>query len=457
MAEIHPRIVGSEMEWGIMGRLEGTDRFSEIPDLHSVASNYHHPQIDYLSTFLSNGGRFYQDSGNHLEYATPEDISLEQFVTNEFSGEQIVIDALHRFIKGEEKYDAVKVRKRVIDDKNNTWGYHINLLADRATTQDSTKDLHLMGLHFATSLPLLGGGAIVANQQSDQLHYTFGQKINDLHYDYIHGTTQTQKAVINLRDEPLSDGIRFRRVHITSTDPHILPWATWMTMGSYSLILRAIEQRRPHQLQLPTGGNARNPLLEMAMQNNHDLTMRKTLHELGNRTLKQFDVQHELLQIVEQTDHTDEEAAVLREWKTAIDDLETNPKLLNYRSDAITRLTLIRHALNAKNEDPSNMESTVARERDELYDTVAKIQRHDATPTESYSQSIPAKLRKARLSSKNPSDEAIAARMFEPPQTTRAKIRGAAIARGAMDVNWHRYKFATRAEHRLDDPYMTEE
>lgn len=458
MSEIQPRIVGSEMEWGVIGRIVDTKKFnSEVESISEATCKYLHPDIRTVSQMLSNGSRFYQDVGAHLEYATPEDISFESATVNEFAGEQIVIDALHRLIRSKEKYDGIKLRKRVIGSDGVTWGYHINFLADRSAIQNPQEDLRLMGLHYATSMPLLGAGAIVRDKVTRELRYSFGQKVNGLFNDYLTGTTGTQKAVINLRDEPLSSVELYRRVHHTSTDPHILAWATRMTLGSYSLVLRAIEQGYGDQLPLTPSDNSAHPLLDLAQQNSADLSMRGVVHEIGGKTLRQFDVQHEILNIVSKTDHTDEEADILAEWRKAIEDLETDPKQLTFRSDAITRLTLIRKKVEVSGGDPDDMGDKWAQKTDDDYDTLATIWRDDESPRDSYDRSVPERLR-ARVHDNHLDMAIVMNRMFQPPQTTRAKIRGEAIAQGASTAGWHFYKPSPdKGAHALDDPYMTEE
>lgn len=458
MSEIRPRIIGSETEYAVSARLINTDAFTDnIDGIANLATNYTHPSLKQTGQFLSNGSRFYVDVGYHPEYAGPEELTFESAVTAEFAGEQLVIDALHRFLQDREKYDAIKLRKRVVDDNKETWGYHLNFLAERDAIPDMEPPrLNLVGLHYATSLPLLGGGAVIRDGD-DKPRYVFGQKINGLYDDYLYGTTQHSKAVINTRDEPHSDREQYRRVHLTSTDPHISPYATWLSLGSYSLVLRAIEQGYGDSLPLTPSVASEHPMLDIARRNNSDLTMRRIIHEIGGRTMRQLDVQHEILVIVSKTDHTDEEHLVLKEWEKAIDDLERDPRLLMYRSDAITRYKLIHDSIEKHGGNPDDMACDRAFQIDESYDTLALLRRGDTDSAAIYQASLPSKLRTKYMTVHNPSPEEITTRMFAPPQNTRARVRGQAIIDGATSVNWSYYKDRMDEKHELKDPYMTEE
>ena len=460
MTEIRPRIVGTEMEWPAIERKVGSPE-QQFSGTSELTNTYLHPDLTAVGwgNMLSNGGRYYLDVGSHLEYATPEDTSFISAVTGELAGERIVMDGLMRYMRDHEKTEQLRLRKRVIDDSGTTWGYHVNLLADRSAIPKATDEhLHLLGLHLATSLPLLGGGAVMRRPDGENW-YSLGQKIQSLYHDYICGTMGTDKALINQRDEPLANREKYNRIHITSLDPHISSWATWMALGSCSLILRAIEQGRGTNLRLDETG-IEQPLLSLARSNASDLTMKQTKASVGGKTMTAHDLQQELLTIVHATDHTDEEAAVLEEWQRAIDDIATDPFLLVNRSDAITRLDLIQKFVQrSETADTEDVLGPDARRIDSVYDTIFMLKRQsqDETVDKIYQRSFAHRLRLGAMAVCGVAEADISARIFEPPLTTRAYIRGTMIGtRTLKQASWEQATDVEGQKLSFDDPYVAD-
>ena len=69
-----------------------------------------------------------------------------------------------------------------------------------------------MLFHYATSLPLLGAGAVYAPGEPGEYRYSLGQKHTDIQYD-VNGSTTSSKPFISTRDEPHADH-KYIRLHI---------------------------------------------------------------------------------------------------------------------------------------------------------------------------------------------------------------------------------------------------
>ena len=460
MAEIRPRIVGTEMEWAINERLVGGEDFAQPErNLRAIVDvlpeGVRTTQID-ASGMLSNGARYYLDINSHAEYATAEDTSFIDTVANEIAGEKIVIGGLQRYFDNNEKLEEVTLNKRVIDTVGETWGYHINLLADRRQIpRGSNSDLHLLGLHLATSLPILGSGALVRTgwrNNEEMWRYSLGQKINGIHHDFSTGTINSNKSLVNQRDEAHTSMEEYRRIHLTSMDAHISPWATWMALGSCSLILRAIEQSRGRHFRM-TDATRDDPLLVLAKENSKDLTMKKVRAKIGGKTMHQFDIQRALLEIVQDTEHTDEETEVLDEWQRAVTDLEQDPKRLIGRSDTLTKYFLMTAHAEKHGEDPDDMAREFAYNFDLQYDELARLKR-DRDSDHAYTLSIPGRLRQTIFNSHHPSQAIINERILSPPASTRASVRGKLIKTGtAQSANWSGVLTQNGTKYHFDDPY----
>ena len=84
------RIFGVETEYGIIFTPEGRKTLpveKAIRFLFEKLITTEH----FLNVFLENGARFYQDTGCHPEYATPECISPRQLIIYDRAGERIAM------------------------------------------------------------------------------------------------------------------------------------------------------------------------------------------------------------------------------------------------------------------------------------------------------------------------------------------------------------------------------
>lgn len=459
MSENLQRISGTEMEWPVSVRLVGSAQYQQMGDeyAHLVNPQYTPEELIAQSQMLSNGARFYKDVGDKVEYATPESSSFEQTVLSELAGERVMAHALSGVVHNEdisEKIEKAVLMKRVIDDDRSGWGYHVNLSASRQRIPAGIE--HGTGLlltHLSTSLAMLGGGAVFENKYgtAKKLSYSLGQKVLSMTGDYIKGTTGTWKPLVSLRDEPHAKKEEYIRAHIVGTDPHISPRATWMMLGTSSLMLSACEQGRADAIAL-TGGE--HPGMDVAKQVSQDLTFKKKFELEDGRHMTAIEIQAALIDLAEKIDRTDEETRVLEEWKRDVADLECDPMLLSDRSDAIAKLKIIRHAAGGSEE---------LDERSKLIDlsfsTIMwidkknqKLSNRDAEKVIAQSQA--AKLRKTLFGSFAFPEERIKDAMLSPPTDSRAYIRGTLIAQNALrgaDWTWASTHDGERID--LSDPY----
>ena len=86
------------------------------------------------NAFLANGARFYQDTGCHPEYATPECDNVFDLVVYDKAGERILEASLHLAEKRmkEDGIDGdIFIYKNNTDSAGNTYGCHENYLVAR--------------------------------------------------------------------------------------------------------------------------------------------------------------------------------------------------------------------------------------------------------------------------------------------------------------------------------------
>jgi proteasome accessory factor A len=392
---------------------------------------------------LSNGARYYLDVGSKVEYATPEDTSLWGTVAAEHAGEIIVANGLKRYIAARDDIRRCILEKRVYGDNGDTWGYHINLSADARRIPPQNAEafpatMHLLALHLATYDLYAGAGTIYKDGEGE-VKFSLAQKALGLGCDFRNGTNSHPlgKPLINLRNEPHAPAEDLRRIHITSSDPNISPWATWMKLGTNSLILRAIEQRR-----------ANNEVMRLKRQTSYvdigrltatDLTFSKKVELANDDWRTPLEIQKALFDIASKTYYTDQEAEVLDEWERALSDFEKDPMLLRDRSDAIAKYDLMQKRMEIKG---VALDDDGMRVIDHDAGTLLFINK-DHVPTEKHPETptpMSVKLRQGRWENWMTSDEELAKRVTTPPSTTRAHQRGRAIKTGNVRMaSWTKY------------------
>jgi proteasome accessory factor A len=436
-----PRITGTEMEWSALVQMH--KQASEQPLPSQTAEHFFQehlpPDLSRVRGYCSNGSRLYSDIGEHPEYATPEDASLMGTVANEIAGERILYHILNSAKDKKELHNFV-LNKRVVDEykSGRSWGYHENYLAPADALEISARDLALLGTHLATRNVLVGAGGLRRNGDGNS-QYFLAQKATDVTTDFRDATT-SNKPVVNLRQEPHADSDIWRRVHVTSGDPNMSPWASFMKLGTTSLVLRLIENGdRLEKFRV-------HSLASLAQHVASDLTLRQTVRLVNGTTIRPLEIQvalHDAARaLAEDIDLPDEEKLVLVEWQRALDDAKSDPRLLQDRSDWVAKKIMLdgyadRHGLH--DNDPGLFK------KDRQWDNIGPL-------------GIGIKLRKTRWADWMPSDALIADRMFTPPDNTRAAVRGKFIKHfeksSGITVDWRWLRINNHSID-LSNPYST--
>lgn len=458
--EQYTQIIGSEMEWAVSIKAEGEkglrqlDFLDEVGNIGMFCNEYLHDGLIRVSAsmsgnsgMMSNGSRYYQDVGGHIEYATPENTTSNGLLLSELAGERIVSESLRKFVKNRDNLEYGVIRKRVIDDNMTLWGYHINISEHRRSFINFEESVKPLLMHYASSLPLFGAGAITksVNHNSEEeitYRYSHGQKVTGLTNDFAHGTTNGTKPIINLRDEPHASYPENRRIHIVGNDPHVSPWASRMAIGSYSLLLIACRQKKLPLIE-PEGGY----VYRMARQAAYDVDVSKIYQVSVDGQQKKYkanDIQKIYLEYMNQvSDLTSDQEQDLYEWNRAVADFDADPMSLRNRSDSIAKLALIRAKLERSNRASNDFDNESAN-IDKEYTTIMRVTKErsskDNTPT-LMDKTVAGKLRKSWFNEYMPSDQLINDAVMNPPTTTRAYTRGRAILmQPVTSADWTSYK-----------------
>src|SRR2546423_2753574 len=196
--------------------------------------------------FLLNGGRLYLDMG-HIEYASPECLTLRDAVTYDIAGDQLLQTALENLGAA----DRVSFIKNNVDHNTGaTFGCHENYLMKREA-QFTPPVLGTLLAFLATRQIFTGAGRV---GQANPLAFDFQLPQPEGHVDFqlsqradhivndIYQWVQFNRAIINARDEPLADYRKFRRLHLLIGDSNMSPFATALKVGTTACILTLLEE-----------------------------------------------------------------------------------------------------------------------------------------------------------------------------------------------------------------------
>lgn len=356
--------------------------------------------------FLFNGARVYVDMG-HLEYCTPECLSLLDLLRYDQAGDAILTHAVRDLRLG----DQVSFIRNNIDHYSGaTFGCHENYLVRRSAPLTETNVLSLLA--FLTLRVLYTGAGRVgstmgAEFRGDSLrpgadgNFQISQRADYINNDLFEWV-QFNRAIINTRDEPLADPRRYRRLHLLHGDTNVLPTALLLKVGTTALVLDLLELN----------------LLPMVILADAVMTFRTLSHQpdgpwlvplSDGRCLDAVDLLREFYERAESEfrGRDPETNIVLDVWKSTLADLATDPELLVGKADWVTKRWLFRQFM--------------AREKIEWTDPWLKAQDlefHQVDPARSLGLALARTPEVWVLSEKE-----IAEATNQAPQNTRAGVR----------------------------------
>ena len=194
--------------------------------------------------FLFNGGRLYLDMG-HVEYCTPECLSLADVVAYDQVGEFLLQQALQELHLAPD----VSFLKNNIDHYTSaTFGCHENYLLTREAPL-TRRNVDTLLTFLAMRIVMVGAGRVgmtLAPRRygkvdgAEFVPYQISQRADFIQTD-IYEWVQFNRALINARDEPLADYRRFRRLHLLLGDSNLLPFCNALKVGSTALMLDLLE------------------------------------------------------------------------------------------------------------------------------------------------------------------------------------------------------------------------
>jgi len=437
------RIFGLENEYGVTCTLRGQRRLS--PD--EVARYLFRRVVSWgrsSNVFLENGARLYLDVGSHPEYATPECDSISDLVIHDKAGERILenlVASAEARLREEGIRGVVFLFKNNTDSAGNSYGCHENYLTSR---RDDFGHYAEVLIPFLVSRQIYAGAGKVL-QTARGAMYCISQRAEHI-WEGVSSATTRSRPIINTRDEPHADAERFRRLHVIVGDSNMSEYATFLKVGATSILLRMLEDPAV-VLRDMTLENPIRAIREIS----HDTTLRRRVRLANGREATALDIQTEYFNRARRYQETKGlsplEDQALEMWEHCLEGLEKDPWSLDRECDWVIKHRLIEHY----------------REREGVALTHPKValmdlQYHDV----SRDRGLFYKMQRRGMVDRICTDEEIDLAMDQPPQTTRARLRGEFIRRAKerrrdFTVDWVHLKLNDQAQRTVlcKDPFKS--
>jgi len=433
------RIVGLETEYGC---LVHTDDRQNGPDSFPIRVKNHLFQVAHAGAidlhyrdyeeppgnggFLLNGGRLYLDMG-HLEYATPECLTVRDIVAYERAGDLLLQQTLAEM----GLTDRVSFVKNNIDHHTGaTFGCHENYLMNRGAA--FTPQVLAALLSFLATRQIYTGAGRVGqatplafefdpHRQPPRVPFQISQRADHIVND-IYQWVQFNRAIINARDEPLADYRKYRRLHLLIGDSNMSEYANALKLGTTAMVLDLLEEGMiPKRVGLLDAVQATR---EISRDQEYQWLVRLE----NGQTRSAFEIQRAFLTLAQTyLAGTDPEYDwILGEWAAVLDGLERDPLSQVGKVDWISKKWLLQMFME---EEKVGWDDPWLQSLDLEY--------HNLNPQRSLYHALIEQGRAAPLTS--PSRATFC--LTNPPANTRAQARGLAVAQlcqhnGGYIINW---------------------
>lgn len=291
--------------------------------------------------FLENGARFYLDTGDHPEYATPECRSAIDLVANDKAGERI-IENLSKMAEDHLREEGINgeifVCKNNIDIRGNTFGCHENYLIPRRSPRHTESSFFKLVIKelipFLISRHILcGSGKVITG---NKLGYQISQRADFIDSELSSDTT-FRRGIINSRDEPLGKIDKYRRLHILIGDSNLSELSSFLKVATTMLVLQVIEE---HGFE--DNFALEDPILSLR-EISHDPDCKVKVKMVDGSYMSAIEIQHHYLKKVKKFLEKrgelkkDDNELILSQWTQTLDLLESDIYRLRHDVDWIAK------------------------------------------------------------------------------------------------------------------------
>jgi proteasome accessory factor A len=325
-------------------------------------------------------------------------------VIHDKAGERILeslIEFAEKRLQREGVQGRIYIFKNNTDSVGNTYGCHENYLVRRHINfQKVAEEL----IPFLVTRQVYGGSGKIL-KTSAGYNYFISQRAQHV-YQKESGATTSSRSIINTRDEPHADRERYRRLHVIVGDSNMSEYATYLKVGLTALVLGVLEGGGSFAMELEDPVRA-------IRQISRDPGCTARIGLMDGRRMTAVEIQREYLELVDghyQGSRRDEIVEdLIDRWYYVLNQLEEDPMGLSREVDWVIKKRL--------------MESYMTRRGvgwDDERILVMDLQYHNI----SRSTGLYYLADKKGLVRKEFGEPEIEDAIENPPQTTRAKIRG---------------------------------
>jgi proteasome accessory factor A len=435
------RIFGLENEYGVTCTFRGQRRLS--PD--EVARYLFRRVVHWgrsSNVFLENGARLYLDVGSHPEYATPECDSVLDLIAHDKAGERILealLSAAEVRLHEEGISGDVYLFKNNTDSAGNSYGCHENYLVARQGEFARIADVLIP--FFVTRQIYCGAGKVLHGPRGAQ--FCLSQRAEHI-WEGVSSATTRSRPIINTRDEPHADAERFRRLHVIVGDSNMSEFTTFLKVGVTDLVVRMVEENtvmRDLTLENP---------IRAIREISHDITCKKRVRLATGRELSAIEIQTEYFEratrFIERRGADELSARILAEWGGALDALrDGDSDRLAAKVDWVAKHQIVQ-GYRRKNGLP------LSHPKIALMD----LAYHDVNRE----RGLYYLLEKRGMVERVVPEKQVQRAMRDPPQTTRARLRGEFIRQAKQrrrdyTVDWVHLKLNDQAQRTVlcKDPF----
>jgi proteasome accessory factor A len=439
------RIFGLENEYGVTCTFRGQRRLS--PD--EVARYLFRRVVHWgrsSNVFLENGARLYLDVGSHPEYATPECDSVTDLVGHDKAGERILeslLSAAQMRLHEEGISGEVYLFKNNTDSAGNSYGCHENYLVARQG--EFARMAEILIPFFVTRQVYAGAGKVLHGPRGAQ--YCLSQRAEHI-WEGVSSATTRSRPIINTRDEPHADAERYRRLHVIVGDSNMSEFTSFLKVGVTDLVLRMVEEN-----SVMRDLTLENPIRAIR-EISHDITCRKRVRLASGRELSALEIQGEYFEratrFAERHGLDPVATKVLKAWEHALKAL---------RDGALDRLVgkvdwVAKYQLLTKYREKHGL--SLSHPKIALMD----LAYHDVNQE----RGLYYLLQRRGLVERVVDEPDVQRAMKDPPQSTRARLRGEFIRRAKQrrrdyTVDWVHLKLNDQAQRTVlcKDPFRSQD
>ena len=402
-SEAHPSMLTDAPARGPLGQPRATSMTDETEDPSAA------------NCILTNGARLYVDHA-HPEYSSPEVTGPRDGVLWDVAGERIMLAATRA------AGDAVVLYKNNVDGKGASYGTHENYLVDREVPFETIAELLIPFL--VTRQVFAGSGRVGLGPTGATPGFQLSQRADYMEAEVGLETT-LRRPIVNTRDEPHADRARWRRLHLIVGDANHFEVATWLKLGTTSLVLWVVERL---DALADAGVPARDELEALRLVDpvqdikkvSRDIDLVAKLTLADGRTMSALEVQEAYADVVARslralgTADDGETDAVLDRWRSVLARLDTDPASCAREVEWVAKRRLLEAKMRRDN---------LAWDHPRLH--AMDLQWSDVRPERGIYHRLVAAGAVERLVD----EPTIADAVHHPPTDTRAYFRGEVMAR----------------------------